>query len=176
MRRTRRICLRYSTEPSIFYGGLGEGIKKSFAQIGKRFTFGGDTGRVREFTILIQKKFPGTNSEQPPPFRSAPSGRKCGKLSVGLRCNGMHIFIQNRNPLLFYTNVSGNVTDTYDRSEIDDTLKGELLNALQPVLAKISASELHILKYRLTQKLPKRLKKNLPPNGEKRRGLEIFFS
>ena len=30
------------TEPSIFYGNLGENIKKSFAEIGKRFTFGGE--------------------------------------------------------------------------------------------------------------------------------------
>ena len=31
-----------STEPSIFCGSLGESIKKSFAEVGKRFTFGGD--------------------------------------------------------------------------------------------------------------------------------------
>ena len=31
-----------STEPSIFEGSLGAGIKAVFATIGKRFTFGGD--------------------------------------------------------------------------------------------------------------------------------------
>ena len=34
-----------STEPSIFTGNLGTGIKNTFRTIGKRFTFGGDTGK-----------------------------------------------------------------------------------------------------------------------------------
>ena len=34
-----------STEPSIFAGSLGDSIKQTFAQIGKRFTYGGDTGK-----------------------------------------------------------------------------------------------------------------------------------
>lgn len=36
-----------STEPSIFCGSLGESIKQSFAQVGKRFTFGGEPGKDR---------------------------------------------------------------------------------------------------------------------------------
>ena len=34
-----------STEPSLFTGKLGEGIKNTFKTIGKRFTYGGDTGK-----------------------------------------------------------------------------------------------------------------------------------
>ena len=34
-----------STEPSIFYGGLGKGLLNTFKTIGKRITFGGDTGK-----------------------------------------------------------------------------------------------------------------------------------
>ena len=34
-----------STEPSLLYGDLGENIKKTFAAVGRRFTFGGDTGK-----------------------------------------------------------------------------------------------------------------------------------
>jgi hypothetical protein len=30
-----------STEPSIFAGNLGESIKQTFVNIGRRFTFGG---------------------------------------------------------------------------------------------------------------------------------------
>ena len=33
------------TEPSLFYGGLSENIKKSFAEVGKRFTFGGEPAK-----------------------------------------------------------------------------------------------------------------------------------
>ena len=34
-----------SAEPSIFSGNLGESIKETFKTIGKRFTYGGDTGK-----------------------------------------------------------------------------------------------------------------------------------
>ena len=34
-----------STEPSIFVGPLGKGILNTFKTIGKRFTYGGDTGK-----------------------------------------------------------------------------------------------------------------------------------
>ena len=34
-----------SSEPSIFTGNLGNSIKETFKQIGKRFTYGGDTGK-----------------------------------------------------------------------------------------------------------------------------------
>ena len=38
-----------STEPSIFYGDLGEGIRATFERIGQRFTFGGEAGAVQTF-------------------------------------------------------------------------------------------------------------------------------
>ena len=34
-----------SSEPSIFAGNLGESIKETFKTVGKRFTYGGDTGK-----------------------------------------------------------------------------------------------------------------------------------
>lgn len=34
-----------SSEPSVFSGSLSAGIKNTFAQIGKRFTYGGDAGK-----------------------------------------------------------------------------------------------------------------------------------
>ena len=36
-----------STEPSIFSGKLGDSLKQTFLNIGKRFSFGGDTGKVQ---------------------------------------------------------------------------------------------------------------------------------
>ena len=42
------------------------------------------------------------------------------------------------DPILFYTNVCGNVSEDYDRSNLDSQLKTELLTALQPAFAKIS--------------------------------------
>lgn len=59
-------------------------------------------------------------------------------IDISIRCNGEYSY-RITDPLLFYTNVCGNVTEDYERSEIDSQLKAELMTALQPAFAKISA-------------------------------------
>jgi len=131
-----------SSEPSIFYGGLGKGILDTFKQIGKRFTFGGDTGkdqRVYYFNTkeLMDNKF-GTNN--PIPFRVCDS-RVNLDVDVDLRCNGVYSY-RIADPLLFYTNVCANVPFEFRRSEIDTQLKTEFVSALQPALAKLSTLQM----------------------------------
>ena len=58
-------------------------------------------------------------------------------VDISIRCNGEYSY-KIVNPILFYTNVCGNVEEEYERSEIDSMLKSELLTALQPAFAKIS--------------------------------------
>ena len=58
-------------------------------------------------------------------------------MDISIRCNGEYSY-RIENPLLFYTNVCGNVAETYSRTEIDSMLKTELLTALQPAFARIS--------------------------------------
>lgn len=127
-----------STEPSIFYGNLSEGINQTFQNIGKRFTFGGEAPRdQRVYYIntkeLVDNKF-GTAS--PIPFRVV--DRNIGlDIDVSVRCNGIYSY-RIADPILFYTNVCGNVASEYRREEIDSQLKAEFLTALQPAFAKIS--------------------------------------
>ncbi|MBQ7203410.1 MAG: SPFH domain-containing protein [Eubacterium sp.] len=131
-----------STEPSIFYGGLGEGIKRTFATIGKRFTFGGDTAkdqRIYYFNTkeLIDNKF---GTPNPIPFRVV--DRNIGlDIDVSIRCSGIYSY-KVTDPLLFYTNVCGNVEQAYTRDEIDNQLKTEFISALQPAFGKLSELEL----------------------------------
>lgn len=131
-----------STEPSIFTGKLGQSLKETFKTIGKRFTYGGDTGkdqRVYYFNTkeLIDNKFGTAN---PIPFRVV--DRNIGlDIDVSVRCNGIYSY-RIVNPLLFYTNVCGNVESAYSRSEIDNQLKTEFVSALQPAFAKISEMEI----------------------------------
>ena len=127
-----------STEPSIFTGGLGEGIKNTFKLIGKRFTFGGDTGkdqRVYYFNTkeIIDNKF---GTPTPIPFRVVDRNINLD-IGVSVRCSGLYSY-RIADPLLFYANVCGNVERAYSRSEIDAQLKTEFVSALPPAFAKIS--------------------------------------
>ena len=131
-----------STEPSIFSGSLGDAILETFKLIGKRFTYGGDTGkdqRVYYFNTkeILDNKFGTAN---PVMFRVVDS-RINLDIDVSLRCNGVFSY-KIVNPLLFYTNVCGNVASSYERTEIDSTLKTEFISSLQPALAKLSDMEL----------------------------------
>ena len=131
-----------STEPSIFTGSLGQSIKETFKTVGKRFTYGGDTGkdqRVYYFNTkeLIDNKF---GTPNPVPFRVVDS--KIGlDIDVSVRASGVYSY-KIADPLLFYTNVCGNVTDTYTREELDGQLKIEFISALQPAFGKLSDLEL----------------------------------
>ncbi len=131
-----------STEPSIFSGNLGDMIAQTFAQIGKRFTYGGDTGkdqRIYYFNTkeMLDNKF-GTPS--PVPFRFVDSKINLD-IDVSVRCSGTYSFVI-ADPLLFYKNVCGNVIQDYTIDEIEAQLKAEFVSALAPALAKLSDLEI----------------------------------
>ena len=131
-----------SSEPSIFTGNLGESLKETFKVVGKRFTYGGDTGkdqRVYYFNTkeILENRFGTAN---PVPFRVVDS--KIGlDIDVSIRCSGVYSY-RIADPMLFYTHVCGNVENQYERSELDNTLKTEFISALQPAFGKLSDLEL----------------------------------
>ena len=163
------------TAPSLFDGGnLGENIKAVFADMGKRFTFGGDAGkdqRVYYFNIkeIIGNKY-GTPS--PVPFRVVDE-RAGIDIDISIKCFGEYSY-KLTNPILFYTNVCGNVANEYKRSEIDSQLKSELLTALQPAFARISEQG---IRYSAvpghTTELAEALKTELSAKWKEYRGIEI---
>ena len=127
-----------STEPSILTRSPGKGILDTFKTIGKRFTYGGDTGkdqRVYYFNTkeLIDNKF---GTPNPIPFRVV--DRNIGlDIDVSVRCSGVYSY-KIADPLLFYTNVCGNVEKAYTRDTIDGQLKTEFISALQPAFGRLS--------------------------------------
>ena len=128
-----------STEPSIFYGPLGEGIKATFERIGQRFTFGGDTGKDQRIYFFNTKEIYGNKygTTSPIPFRIVDANIGLD-FEPGVRMNGEYSY-KLADPLLFYKNVCGNVEEPYKRDRLESQMKSELLLALQPSLARISA-------------------------------------
>ncbi len=127
-----------STEPSIFYGSLGDNLKKTWEVLKKRFTLGGDTGkdqRVYYFNIkeIIGNKYGTAN---PVGFRVYYPNINLDT-EIGIRCFGEYSY-KLTDPMLFYKNVAANVSGDYTRDRIDSQLKSEFLTALQPAFARIS--------------------------------------
>jgi Putative virion core protein (lumpy skin disease virus) len=127
-----------STEPSIFYGSLGENIVATFKNIGQRFTFGGNAGKDQRIYFFNTKEIIGNKYGTPNavPFRVVDNNIGLD-IDISIRCHGEYSY-KITDPLLFYTNVCGNVEADYVRETIDSQLKTELMTALQPAFAKIS--------------------------------------
>ena len=127
-----------SSEPSIFSGNLGESIKETFKNIGKRFTFGGEAPKDQRIYYFNTKELMGNKygTPSPVPFRVVDNNIGLD-MDISIRCFGEYSY-RISDPMLFYTNVCGNVSEAYTRDKIDGMLKTELLTALQPAFAKIS--------------------------------------
>ena len=128
-----------STEPSIFSGELGTSIMESFKNIGARFTFGGSPGRDQRVYYFNTKEIIGNKYGTPSPVPFRVVDQNIGlDIDISIRCFGEYSY-KIVDPMLFYTNVCGNISCDYSRTEIDSMLKTELLTALQPAFAKISS-------------------------------------
>ena len=131
-----------STEPSVFAGKLGKSIIDTFKTIGKRFTFGGDTGKDQRVYYFNTKEIIGNKFGTPSPIIFEVINKKIGmSRTVNVRCNGVYSYTIS-NPLLFYTKVCGNVENEYTRDQIDGQLKTEFVSALQPAFGALAEQEL----------------------------------
>ncbi len=126
------------TEPGLFSGGLGEGVINTFKTIGKRFTFGGDTGKDQRVYFINTKEILGNKYGTPAPIPFRVVDRNIGlDTDIAIRCNGEYSYWIT-DPLIFYTKIAANVTEDYTRDKLDSQLKSELMTALQPAFARIS--------------------------------------
>ena len=163
-----------STEPTIFCGDLGEGLKQSFAQLGKRFTFGGEPPKDQRIYYFNTRELMGNKygTPSPVPFRVVDNNIGLD-IEISIRCFGEFSY-QICDPMLFYKNVCGNVTENYTRDNLDSQMKTELLTALGPAFAKISAKG---IRYSAlpghTFEIAEALNEVLSPKWRNLRGLEI---
>lgn len=133
---------RTELEPSIFTGNLGDSLKATFKELGKRFTFGGEAAkdqRIYYFNTkeILDNKF---GTRNPIPFRAV--DRNIGlDIDVSVRCSGVYSY-RISDPMRFYVNIAGNISDEYTREDLDGQLKAEFIAALQPAFGKLSEYEL----------------------------------
>ncbi len=163
-----------STEPSIFSGKLGDSIKETFNQIGKRFTYGGDTGKDQRVYYFNTKEILDNKFGTPNPFMFEVANKRFNMYrSVQVRCNGIYSY-RITDPLLFYTKIAGNVDDEYRREEIDMQLKAEFISALQPAFAMLTELELRPAQIPAhTVELKDALNKALAVDWTQRRGISV---
>ncbi|MDY6267737.1 MAG: SPFH domain-containing protein [Selenomonadaceae bacterium] len=163
-----------SSEPSIFTGDLGNNIIDIFGEIGRRFSFGGDTGKDQRVYYINTKEITGNKYGTPGdvPFKVVDQASGLNLL-VRIRCFGQYSY-RITNPILFYTNVAGNAADVYTRDQIDSQLKTELLTALQPAFARISAQHIDYTELPgRTMELADALNEVLSKKWRDLRGIEI---
>ncbi len=163
-----------STEPSIFTGDLGESVVKTFEQFIKRVSFGGDTAKDQRIYYFNTKEIMGNKygTANPVPFRVVDQNIGLD-VDITVRCHGEYAY-RIFDPILFYKNICGNIEGDFRRDRIDSQLKSEMLTALQPAFAKISAMG---IRYSAlpghTLELANALNEVLSDNWAERYGIEI---
>lgn len=162
------------TEPSLFGGDLGSGIAEVFESIGKRFVFGGEPPKDQRVYYFNVKEIVGNKYGTPSPVPFRVVDERAGiDIDIAIRCFGEYSY-KVVNPLLLYANVCGNFADEYNRSELDGQLKSELLTALQPAFAKVSAMGVRYSELPgKTRELAEVLKEELSAQWRDYRGIEI---
>ncbi len=131
-----------STEPSIFAGKFGESLVDTFKAIGKRFTYGGDTGKDQRVYYFNTKEIMDNKFGTPSPIIFEVINKRIGmSRTVNVRCNGVYSYVIS-NPLLFYTKVCGNVERAFTRDQLDSQMKTEFISALQPAFGALAELEL----------------------------------
>jgi membrane protease subunit (stomatin/prohibitin family) len=121
------------TEPSLFDSGFS-GLKESFKKVGKRFTYGGQPENDQRVYFINTKEIMNNKiGIGNVPFRDSEFN-----FTVKIRGYGTYSY-KITNPVMFYTNVCANVTDSFSRLKIDDQLKAEVQESMQPALGRIAA-------------------------------------
>ena len=113
------------TQPSLLSGGLKD-IDGVFAEMGKRFGFGGQAAADQRIYYINTKELVGNKYGTPNPVPFRVVDQRAGiDLDIAIRCFGEYSY-RIVNPILFYTNVCGNVENAYTRDAKDGKMPRRL--------------------------------------------------
>lgn len=161
------------TQPSLLSGGL-KNIDDAFAEMGKRIGFGGQAATDQRLYYINTKELVGNKYGTPNPVPFRVVDQRAGiDIDIAIRCFGEYSY-RIVNPILFYTNVCGNVENAYTRNALDGQLRTELMTALQPAFARISEQGIRYSSLPAhTTELADALNQALSAKWSKLRGIEI---
>jgi len=164
-----------SSEPSMFDGGdLSKNMKTVFNNMAKRFSYGGVAAQDQRVYYFNTKEIKGNKygTPSPVPFRVVDERAKLD-IDISIACFGEYSF-RITNPLLFYTNVCGNVDNEYTKDELLAQMKTELLTALQPAFSRLSDKGIRYSQLPgHTAELAEALNEELSAKWRDLRGIEI---
>lgn len=129
---------RSKTSPTMFCGDFGDALKVSFREMSSRFAFGGQAANDQRAYFVNTKEIVGNKFG----FGSVPFRDREFDMTILLQGFGVYSF-KIVDPIVFYTNVCGNVSEKYVRSSIDPQLKAEIQNAILPVLGDLAEDGVH---------------------------------
>ncbi len=159
-----------STEPSMFGGNFFRGMIDSFKRVGYRFTFGGDVGsQQRVYYVntkeILDNKF-GTTTAMPyddPYYKTALYIRYFGQYSFRIT-----------DPVLFFSSIAGNVSNSYTREQLKATCTDEFMTALDSTLALCAAEGVKFSQLPAKQRqIAGYMSETLDTEWRERRGIEI---
>ena len=164
-----------SSEPSLWHGNLGENVKNSFLRLGRRFTFGGNTAMDQRVYYINTKEILDNLYGTATPIAFHLVSPNTGlELETTVKCNGKYSF-KIVDPIVFYTNIAGNVEGTYAKNEeLMGIMKSELLTKLPMALSQIAAKG--VLPYQVPahmDELTEYLKVELNALWTENRGIEV---
>ena len=163
-----------SSSPSVFNGNFGDSLGKSINEFGKRFTFGAEPSKDQRIYYFNTKEITGNKYGTPSPIPFRVVDNNVGlDMDVRLRCFGVFSY-RICDPVLFYKNVCGNISEPYTRSRLDDQLRSELLGALGMAFGRISEMGIRYSALQMhTMELADTLNDILSKKWRDKRGLEI---
>ena len=159
-----------STEPSMLAGEFFRGLIDTFKRIGYRFTFGGDAGaQQRVYYVNVKEILDNKFGTQTPMAYDDPYY----KTALYIRYFGQYTF-RIVDPLLFFTSIAGNVSDTYTCEDLKATATDEFMTALDTALAQLSAEGIKFSQLPTKQReIARYMSDTLDGEWRARRGIEI---
>lgn len=121
------------TEPSCFCGDFDEVLRVSFENMKHRFAFGGIAGNDQRVYFINTKEIMNNRFG----FGNVPYRDSEFDMTIILRGFGIYSY-KIVDPILFYTNVCGNVKEQFAKNSIEPQLKAEIQNAFLPVFGQLS--------------------------------------